>query len=109
MALAARYTSTSEHYSTCTLNRFSKVDRAENYCKRVIFRVHNIYQTLNFHLFDVDLIQCLIPYLYRVFIYACLAIYLVWRRDTTAKVANVIRLYYTAKLNIGNVLMILST
>ena len=66
------------------------------YCKRIIFSVYNIWRNLNVWLFSVDLnwrfilINLIIP----------LAMYLIWRMDTTAKgskkntLPNVIHLQY---------------
>ena len=68
-----------------------------DYCKRIIFSVYDIWQTFNFLLFSVYLFWWLIE----VFINGHLAMYLIWRRDSTAKGAkkntspNVMRLQYT--------------
>ena len=58
----------------------------EIYCKCIIFSVSDIWRTLDFLLFSMDLIWFIISFHCTYsFINAQLAVFLIWGRDTTAK------------------------
>ena len=60
----------------------------EIYCKCIIFSVYDIWRTLDFLLFSMDLIWFVISFhctYSNLYINAHLAVFLIWRRDTTAK------------------------